>query len=101
MFNFLSENNIISRNQSGFLLKYSTTFQLMNIYMNIYNTIVKHLDKGKEARMLFCDISKAFDRVWHDGLIYKLKKYGISGNMIEWFSSCLNGRMQRVVVDGF
>lgn len=40
IFNFLSENNIISKNQSGFLPKDSTTFQLLNIY----DTIVKHMD---------------------------------------------------------
>ena len=36
----------------------------------------KALDEGKEVRAIFCDISKAFDRVWHKGLLFKLKKCG-------------------------
>jgi Fe2+ transport system protein FeoA len=35
------------------------------------------LDEGKEIRVIFFDISKAFDRVWHRGLLFKLKKMGI------------------------
>ena len=43
----------------------------------IYNTICKALDEGNSP-CYFCDISKAFDRVWHKGLIYKLKTVGIT-----------------------
>jgi hypothetical protein len=47
------------------------------------------LDSGKEVRVVFCDISKAFDRVWHKGLIHKLKQSGISGNLLKWFQNYL------------
>lgn len=47
--------------------------------------------------MLFCDLSKAFDRVWHKGLIFKLQSYGIGGNLLKWFESYLSGRSQRVL----
>lgn len=40
--------------------------------------------------MVFCDLSKAFDR--HKGLNYKLQSNGISGNLLKWFESYLNGR---------
>ena len=43
------------------------------------------LDAGKEVRTVFCDIGKAFDRVWHEGLIYKLKAAGVSGDVLRWF----------------
>ena len=51
-------------------------------------------------RLVFGDISKAFDRVWHQGIIFKLNKYGISGSLNNWFKSFMSNRMQRVVVDG-
>ena len=50
--------------------------------------------------VVFCDISKAFDRVWHAGLLHKLKSIGISGDLLKWFSSCLDGRKQRLVLQG-
>ena len=46
---------------------------------------------------VFCDFSKAFDNVWHRGLLHKLKAYGINGNVLDWFHSYLNEREQRVV----
>jgi hypothetical protein len=45
----------------------------------------------------FCDLSKAFDRVWYKGLLFKLQTYGIDGNMLEWFTSCLKNREQKVM----
>ena len=52
------------------------------------------------VRAIFCDISKAFDRVWHAVLIHKLKSAGISGNLLSWFTNYLTGRKQRVVMSG-
>ena len=49
---------------------------------------------------IFCDISKAFDRVWHRGLLYKLEKYGFSGDLLLWLTSYLNSRRQKVFVNG-
>ena len=54
-----------------------------------------------EDRAIFLDISKAFDKVWHDGLIFKLKQNGISGSLLNYFESYLHSRKQRVVVNGF
>ena len=47
--------------------------------------------------LCLCDFSKAFDKVWHRGLLHKLKAYGINGNVLDWFHSYLNEREQRVV----
>ena len=49
---------------------------------------------------MFCDISKAFDRVWHRGLLYKLESAGISGSLLWWFKDYINDRKQRVVLPG-
>ena len=49
---------------------------------------------------MFLDISKAFDKVWHQGLLYKLKHNGISGNLLETLTDLLKDRKQRVVLNG-
>ena len=48
----------------------------------------------------FLDISKAFDKVWHDGLIFKLQENGISGNLLEVLKHFLTNRKRRVVLNG-
>ena len=58
------------------------------------------LHEGKEIRAIFCDISKAFDRVGHKGLLYKLSSAGISGPLLHWFTDYLDKRKQRVVLPG-
>ena len=50
--------------------------------------------------LIFCDIPKAFDRVWHKGLLHKLKWYGISGDLLKEFRHYLNERKQKVFVTG-
>ena len=47
--------------------------------------------------MVFCDLSKAFDRVWHKGLLFKLHTYGIRGNIYQWFTNYLSCRCQKVM----
>ena len=92
--NYLHENNIIFRNQAGFLPGHSTVYQLIDIY----NQICKSFDDREATCLVFCDISKAFDRVWHKGLIFKLKQYGFSGNLLNWYSNYLQNRKQKVFV---
>ena len=47
--------------------------------------------------MVFCDLSQAFDRVWHKGLLFKLQSYGIINHLLRWFGSYLNCISQRVL----
>ena len=96
VFNHFRDNFLISVWQSGFLPGSSTVTQLIEIYHHF----CKAVSDGKEIRVVFLDISKAFDRVWHKGLLYKLKKWGIGGPLLEWFESYLFGRLQRVLVNG-
>ncbi len=93
LYNFVVTNNRLTSYQSGFIKGDSTVNQLTYLY----NDICKALDEGKEVRAVFCDISKAFDRVWHRGLLYKLSSIGIRGSLLEWLSSYLTLRRQRVV----
>ena len=87
---------MLSSLQSGFIPGDSTVNQLAYLYY----IFTEALDAGKEVRTVFCDISKAFDRVWHEGPIYKLKAAGVSGDVLRWFQSYLSGRRQRVVLPG-
>ena len=61
---------------------------------------VKLLMQKKDIRIVFCDISKAFDKVWHQGLLYKLRRVGIKGDLLNWFEDYLTDREQRVVIRG-
>ena len=46
------------------------------------------------------DISKAFDKIWHEGTIYKLRRNGIDGNILQLLISYLDSRKQRVLLNG-
>ena len=94
IYNFIINNNILTKFQSGFIRGDSTTNQLLYIY----NDFCKAIDEGKEVRVVFCDISKAFDRVWHRGLIHKLFQIGIRDDLLTWFKNYLTNRQQRVVL---
>ena len=93
LYNYITANNLLTHHQSGFIRGDSTVNQLAYIY----NDICRAVDDGKEVRAVFCDISKAFDRVWHRGLLFKLDHLGIQGNLLSWFKSYLSARKQRVV----
>ena len=75
MFNFFITNHHISTNQSGFKPGDSCINQLLSIIRRIYAS----LDGGYEIQVVVLDILKAFDKVWHEGLIFKLEQNGISG----------------------
>ena len=78
MFKFFIENQLISTNQSGFKTGGSSINQLLPTSHEIY----KSFDKGFEVRLVFLDILKVFDKVWHEVLVFKLKQNGISGNVL-------------------
>ena len=58
------------------------------------------LKQGLEVRGLFLDVSKAFDKVWHAGLIYKLRQNGICGDLINILNDFLSNRKQGLVLNG-
>ena len=96
VYNFIHENNILTPQQSGFRPNDSTINQLLSITSDFY----KAIDEGKEVRAVFFDISKAFDKVWHNGLLHKLKKIGITDSLLNWFRSYLSRRKQSAVING-
>ena len=98
IFEYLKKNSLLCPNQSGFRPFDSCENQLLSIVHDIYANFDQH--PTLEMRANFLDISKAFDKVWHEGLIFKLESIGISGNLLSLFKSFLSNRFQRVVLNG-
>ena len=96
MLKYFLNNNLISPIQSGFRSGDSCINQLLSITHDIFTSF----DNGLEVRGVFLDISKAFDKVWHDGLIYKLKQNGIKDKLLCLLIDFLKNRQQRVVLNG-
>ena len=95
---YLNTNNLITKNQSGFRPGDSTTNQLLYLIDEIHQAF--DCTESLEVRAVFLDISKAFDKVWHEGLLFKLQQNGISGSLLNLFQNYLNDRKQRVVLNG-
>ena len=66
----------------------------------VSDRIAAVIDRSRTTQAVELDISKAVDRVWHSGLLHKLKFYGISGQIFGLISSFLSNRRLRVVLDG-
>ncbi len=88
--------NLHSAAQHGFLRGKSCTSQLLSVLLRIS----QNLDLGKQTDILYFDIAKAFDTVDHKLLLNKLSRFGITGNILNWFKSYLSGRQQRVLLNG-
>ena len=98
MYSFLLEENLQNPNQSGFRPSDSCINQLVAITHEIFEAF--DCNPSLEVRSVFLDISKAFDKVWHDGLLYKLKSMGISGELYKLLENYLSNRFQRVFLNG-
>ena len=96
VFNFLKSQNLLTTCQSGFIPGDSTVYQLLAMY----DDFCKALDDKITTQSVFFDISKAFDKVWHQGLIHKLHCIGIRGALLCWFTDYLRDRRQAVVIKG-
>ena len=99
LYSYLNANSLITKNQSGFHPSDFTRNQLLYLVNEIHQAFED--PKSLEVRAVFLDISKAFDKVWHDGLILKLEQNGISGSLLKLLENYLHNRKQRVVLNGF
>ena len=93
---YLTQNELITPHQSGFIPGDSTVYHLLNLYHDLCSA----MDNNNTAHAIFFDISKAFDRVWHRGLIHKLEAIGIRGKLLDWFRDYLSNRKQATVIKG-
>ena len=98
LYNYFEKNKIFNANQSGFRIGDSCINQLISITHNIYKAL--DANPSLEVRGVFLDISKAFDKVWHEGLIFKLKANGVEGKLLNLIKNFLSERYQRVVLNG-
>ena len=97
IFQHLTANKLLTPKQSGFMPSDSCIHQLISITHEIYASF--DANPSLEVRGVFLDISTAFDRVWHEGLIYKIKCMGVKGDLLALIESVLFKR-QRVVLNG-
>ena len=92
----MNDNQLFSQKQFGFLSKRSTVLQLIRV-LDIWSEI---LDQGGSLDVIYMDFMKAFDKVPHRRLVYKVSKYGIKGKILDWISNFLTDRTQCVVING-
>ena len=87
----------LTPNQYGFREGHSTSHALINFIRNVTNAI----DNEEIMLGIFLDLSKAFDTLGHDNLIYKLQLYGIRGVVLDLLKNYVQNRRQYVVINGF
>ena len=94
---FLETNNLLSDHQYGFRQARSNG-DLLAYAVHAWSTC---LESHGESRVISLDILKAFDRVWHKGLLVKLPMFGLHPTLITRIASFLSGRSIAIRVDGF
>ena len=95
IYKHISEHELLTDKQSGYRPEHSTQLQLIYLTHNIYKT----LDAGNEFTAIYLDISKYFDKIWHDGLLYKCERdFGLTGTLLTWLKSYLTDRTQQVQI---
>ena len=96
MFPFFIENKLIAANHWDFKPGDSCINQLIAIT----HKICQSYNAGYEVGGIFVDIFKVFDKVWHEGLLVKLKQNGISGKLLNLIKDFLKNTNQRAVLNG-
>ena len=90
------QNNLISKDQHGFVKGRSCVTHLLEV-MDDWTTA---LEEGSSIDVIYMDFKKAFDSVPHSRLISKLNALGVQGRILKWTAAFLTGRSQRVQVNG-
>ena len=90
----IEEQMIMSEMQHGFRKLRSTSTNLLQFT----NEVINIANGSKSVSIVYTDLRKAFDRVPHDLLLFKLSKYGFRGKTIQWLKDFLHEREQRVCI---
>ena len=98
LFNYFHKNGLFTKCQSGFLPDDSCISQLSSVVHDINSSF----DCGptQDVRGILLDIPKTFDKVWQKRLLFKLKTYGVKGELLNLLQNYLHRRNQRVVLNG-
>ena len=97
LFNYFQSNRHFTPSQSGFLPGDSCIAQLLSIIHEIQTAFDEN--QAVDVKGVFLDISKTFDKVWHDGIIFMLISYGAEGELLLILKNYLENREQRVVLN--
>ena len=97
IYHFLLEERLLNPNQSGFHPSESCVNQLLAITHEIFEAF--DYNPTLEVRSVFLDISKAFDKVGHEGSLFKFRSIGISGELYNLLANYLSDRFQRVILN--
>jgi len=91
---YLEKNKILNNAQTGFRKGRSTVDQIVKL-----QDVIHRYNKNKGFTLgVFLDFEKAYDMMWRTGLLVKLKKIGINGNMFSFISSFIRNRSMQVQV---
>ena len=97
LFNYSQSNRLFTPSQSGFLPGDSCIAQLLSIIHEIQTAFDEN--PIVDVTGVFLDISKAFDKVWHDGIIFKLKASGVEGELLLLLKNYLGNQEQKVALN--
>ena len=98
LLNYIERKNLLNINQSDFRANDSCINQLISITHEIYRAF--NCNPSLEVRGIFLDLSKAFDKVWHQGLLFKLESFGIRGKLFNLLHNYLCNRFLKVLLSG-
>lgn len=95
VYEHITTNDLLTERQSGYRSGHNTQLQLTYLIDKLY----KSLDQGDDFTVLYLDISRYFEKIWHEGLLAKCdKEFGIRGKLLDWLRSYLSDRKQEVQV---
>lgn len=94
IYQHLTDHDLLTERQSGYRPGHGTRLQLFYLTHTMYET----LDKGRDLTVLYLDISRYFEKIWHKGLLHKCgHEFGLD-NILPWLRSYLTNRRQRVLI---
>lgn len=95
IYEHINQHSLLTQKQSGYRPGHNTQIQLTYLTDKLY----KALDEGQDFTIIYLDISRYFEKIWHEGLLAKCSsEFGIRGNLLNWLKCYLSGRQQTVQV---